>query len=152
MEKKEIIVIMVLFLLALSFSFYYNNFSNLDVSEVCFPGACFVVEIADSNEERQRGLMFRETLDRGKGMLFVFEEEGKHVFWMKNTLIPLDIIWINSDMEVVYITNAVPCITEECLTYGPEEDALYVLEVNSGVSGEIGLEVGARIKLVLRAN
>ena len=147
MERKEIIVIIVLFLLALSFSFYYNTYFDVsdEINSVCFNENCFEVEIADSDEERQRGLMFRETLDRDKGVLFVFEEEGNYLFWMKDTLIPLDIIWINSDLEVVYITNAVPCVTERCLTYGPEEDALYVLEVNSGVSGEIGLEVGDRV-------
>ena len=58
----------------------------------------------------KNGLMFRENMDSDRGMLFIFEKEGEYPFWMKNTLIPLDIIWINKDKEVVFISeNAQPC-------------------------------------------
>src|SRR3990172_7339338 len=63
-----------------------------NVSQVCFGQECFEVEIADSPEEQAKGLMGRESLEPGKGMLFVFPEEGIYPFWMKDTLMPLDMI------------------------------------------------------------
>lgn len=104
---------------------------------------CFYVELATTPDDRARGLMFREHLDPDKGMLFIFEEEGVHPFWMKNTLIPLDIIWISEDKEVVFISkNTQPCKTDICPSINPSKKAKYVLEVNGGISDKIGLNVG----------
>lgn len=154
MELKKVVIVLVLFILVIGFGYYYNSF-NTDINEVrsvnqvCFDDKtekCFNVEIAESDEERQKGLMFREELSEDSGMLFIFDSEGKYGFWMKNTPIHLDIIWINSDLEVVYIAEAVPCSEDPCEIYEPGEDALYVLEVNSGVMDEIGVEIGDRVK------
>ena len=155
MEIKELVVIVVLFILVLGFSYFVKDFNlknNLEdinetnnlgeIKEACFDERCFEVEIANTDEERQKGLMFRETLDEDKGMLFIFEEEGIYPFWMKNTLITLDIIWINKEGEIVFIANAVPCEIEPCQIYNPNKEALYVLEVNSGIANEIGLKAG----------
>lgn len=109
---------------------------------VCFEEECFSVEIADSIEDRTTGLMFRESLDSDSGMLFIFEEEGIYGFWMKNTLIPLDIIWLDSEGGVVEIITADPCVEEECESFVPSRRARYVLELNSGDAERIGLEVG----------
>jgi uncharacterized membrane protein (UPF0127 family) len=99
-------------------------------------------------EERKKGLMFRENLDPEKGMLFIFEEEGRHGFWMKNTLIPLDIIWINGNKEVVFINkNTQPCKEDACPIIEPTEDAKYVLEMNESFSEKIGLSVGNKIHI-----
>lgn len=147
-NKREIIVIIVLFLLALGFSFYYNYGSIFrEINNVCFKERCFIVEIADSDEERQKGLMFRESLAQDNGMFFVFEEERNYLFWMKDTLIPLDIIWINKDKEIVFIgENAQPCeVDQPCRPINPIKNALYVLEVNSGIVNEIGLQVGDKV-------
>ncbi|MDD2665965.1 MAG: DUF192 domain-containing protein [Methanocellales archaeon] len=112
-------------------------------NQVCIKGTCFYVELATTPDERARGLMFREHLDPDKGMLFIFEEEGVHPFWMKNTLIPLDIIWISEDKEVVFISkNTQPCEADICPSINPDKKAKYVLEVNGGVSDKIGLRVG----------
>ena len=123
---------------------------NGDVGEetrVCFGERCFAVEVADEPRERSEGLMFRESLDEDRGMLFVFGEEGEYGFWMKNTLIPLDIIWIDSEGEVVFISkDAQPC-NAQCPTIEPGKKALYVLELNGGVSGEIGLGIGDKIRI-----
>ena len=82
------------------------------------------VEIADTPEKRAEGLMFRDHLNENSGMFFVFDEESSHSFWMKNTLIPLDIIWINADKKVVYIKHkAQPC-NEECESFYPLEKHL----------------------------
>jgi hypothetical protein len=115
-------------------------------NQVCFENNCFLVELAKTPEERSRGLMFRGKLDQNTGMLFIFPEEGEYSFWMKNTLIPLDIIWINSQKEIVFISeNAQPCKEDSCPLINPTQKAKYVLEVNPGISGKIGLKVGKKL-------
>ncbi len=114
---------------------------------VCFEDKCFMVEIADTPEERAEGLMFRESLEPDKGMLFVFGQESEYGFWMKNTIIPLDIIWINSDGEVVFISKETRPCDESCPFIRPDRKAKYVLELNAGVSDEIVLGIGDKIKI-----
>ena len=108
----------------------------------------FLVEIADTPQERAIGLMGRDNLEVGKGMLFGFETQDKHGFWMKNTLIPLDIVWISDDMEVVAVRrNAPPCSPEQsakdrCVMYQPQSPARYALEVKGkSFAGSIGDQV-----------
>ena len=103
------------------------------------------VEIADDNEERMKGLMFRERLDENSGMLFIFHKEEYQKFWMKNTLIPLDMIFIDKNFKIVDIKNAVPCKKEPCILYGSLQPAEYVLEVNSNFTSENGIRLGDRI-------
>ena len=103
---------------------------------VCFTNNCYKVELANTPQERSQGLMFRESLEGG--MLFIYQEPGMHNFWMKNTLIPLDIIWLNKDLEVIYIESAQPCKTESCHSYGPKEDSMYILELNINSGVEVG--------------
>jgi uncharacterized membrane protein (UPF0127 family) len=91
------------------------------------------VEIADTPELRQRGLMFRESLSENEGMLFIFEETGFYPFWMKNTLIPLDMLWLDASRRVVSIAHSVPpCKADPCPNFSPTADALYQIEVVSG--------------------
>jgi uncharacterized membrane protein (UPF0127 family) len=99
----------------------------------------FSVEVATTSQERQRGLMFRESLEPGTGMFFIFEKEDFYGFWMKNTLIPLDIIWINADKKIVDIQTLQACTEKPCDSHIPSQKALYVLEVNAGeFEGKIG--------------
>ncbi len=113
-----------------------------EISKVCTDEICFDVEIADSLSERKQGLMYREHLEENKGMLFIFDEQKIHPFWMKNTLIPLDIIWIDEQMEIVSIfPNAQPCKTEQCDSIRPLKKAKYVLEINGGMAAEKGIDV-----------
>jgi uncharacterized membrane protein (UPF0127 family) len=108
------------------------------------------VEIADDNEERMQGLMHRESLDEDAGMWFVFEDEDFRSFWMKNTLIPLDIIYIDSDFTIVDIKEDVqPCEAEPCPTYPSGGTAMYVLEVNAGFSEANKIAVGDKAELVI---
>lgn len=101
-------------------------------NQVCIKNHCFLVEIARSQQERSQGLMNKDYLAESRGMLFIFDKEDIYSFWMKNVLIPLDIVWINQDKEVVYVyKNAQPC-TEECESIKPDKKARYVLEVNAG--------------------
>lgn len=116
------------------------------ITKVCFENHCFNIELASTVEEQKRGLTFRENLDLDKGMLFVFKKEAKHSFWMKNTLIPLDIIWINKNKEVVFISqDAQPCEKDPCPSIMPNKEAKYVLEINAGISKNIGLDIGDKI-------
>ena len=106
----------------------------------------FYIELAETQEQRSRGLMYRETLDQDKGMFFIFDEEKEHSFWMKNTLIPLDIIWINEDKEIVDIKKDVqPCVQEECQIFKPSNKAKYVLELNAGQSEKTNIKIGNRL-------
>lgn len=103
----------------------------------------FNVEIADDPIERARGLMFREEMPADHGMLFEYTDEAPRSFWMKNTVLPLDIIFIGADGKVVSIAqNTTPFSTEPIPSEGP---ARFVLEVNAGVAERIGLEPGDRI-------
>ncbi|MFC1685530.1 DUF192 domain-containing protein [Nanoarchaeota archaeon] len=107
----------------------------------------FSVEIADNDRERAKGLMYREEMNLDKGMLFVYEDEEIRSFWMKNTLIPLDIIFIDSDLSVVDIKEDVLPCEEVCEGYMSLKPAKYVLEINAGLSKEMGLDIGANIEL-----
>ena len=108
------------------------------------------VEVAITPEERQRGLMERESLQEDNGMLFVFSEEDTYSFWMKNMKISLDIIWINADGNVVYFVEDVPpCVQSPCQTYSPNADALYVLEVNPGLIDVLEIEENTEVIISL---
>ncbi|MDR0650181.1 MAG: DUF192 domain-containing protein [Candidatus Peribacteria bacterium] len=78
--------------------------------------------------------MFRETLADNAGMLFIFDQEDHHSFWMKNTLIPLDILRLHSGLQIVDIQQAQPCEADPCPSYLPSSSAQYVLELNQGIS------------------
>ena len=94
--------------------------------------------------------MYRERLDEDKGMIFVFSEEGTYSFWMKNTLISLDMIWIDEEQKVVYIAhNVQPCAEPQCPSMNPDAKAKYVLEINANLSEKKGISVGdmARISI-----
>jgi len=103
-------------------------------------------EVADNIIKRTKGLMFRKTLSEKEGMLFVFNEESYHSFWMMNMSFPIDIIWINNEKKVVDIVeNAQPCKLT-CSSYRPKETALYVLEVNANFTEKHGVKIGSSLE------
>jgi len=106
-------------------------------------------ELAYTDETRMRGLMFRDSLAADAGMLFIFPYMDRHSFWMKNTLISLDIIWLNERKEIVYFTTAVPCTSDPCTSYVPMQKAKYVLEVNEGFAKKHGLKIGTRLEFTI---
>jgi len=106
-------------------------------------GKTLQVEVARTEEKRSLGLMFRTALAEDHGMLFVFEQPGLHRFWMKNTLIPLDMVWMDDRKRIVHIEYQVPpCKLDPCPVYGPPADSLFVLEVISGVASREKLRLG----------
>ena len=109
-------------------------------TEVCVNAACFDVEVAKTDAQRQRGLMFRQHLNKNAGMWFVFGAESIYPFWMKNTWIPLDIIWVNANRRVAHIQkNAVP-FSEVPIV--PSAPAKWVLEVVAGTVEQRHIKVG----------
>ncbi|OGI72922.1 hypothetical protein A3D42_01605 [Candidatus Nomurabacteria bacterium RIFCSPHIGHO2_02_FULL_41_18] len=103
------------------------------------------VELARTPEVQARGLSGRESLKENEGMLFVFDNLGRHGFWMKDMNFPIDIIWISEDKKVVYIKkDAKPHSYPEI--FAPDEDALYALEVVFGFSDKYGLKEGDSVE------
>ncbi|SDN85627.1 DUF192 domain-containing protein [Bacillus sp. OK048] len=90
------------------------------------------VQVADTFKKREKGLMFVEQLPEDQGMLFVYSGKTYGGFWMKNTLIPLSIAFVDSDGKILKILDMVPCKDDECPTYDPGVFYQYALEVNLG--------------------
>lgn len=111
---------------------------------ICFQENCFSIEIADTFASRQQGLMNREYLPQDAGMLFVFDVPGSYWFWMKNTLIPLDIIWMDEDFVVVDTATMTPCQADPCPIYNHSWQALYALEINAGLVEEYDVVPGSQ--------
>ncbi|MDQ3028508.1 MAG: DUF192 domain-containing protein [Actinomycetota bacterium] len=109
----------------------------------------YEVEVADDDAERARGLMFRDAMPAGSGMLFIHDHEEPLAYWMKNTRIPLDILYFNSDRVLVSQQRDVPPCSagNACPQYPSAEPARYVLELNAGEAARIGLEDGAKLLL-----
>jgi uncharacterized membrane protein (UPF0127 family) len=139
------LIIAVAFVVALSLGVLAFGDQHIQVpNNVCIRDVCFEAEIAATSDQRAFGLMNRQHLDEDRGMLFVYPNEGLYQFWMKNTLIPLDMIWIGSDNKIVNIKkSAQPCPPAgDCPTINPGADAQYVLEINGGLSDQFGFEIG----------
>jgi uncharacterized membrane protein (UPF0127 family) len=107
----------------------------------------FRVEIADDDAERTRGLMYREHLDADAGMLFLFERQEPQAFWMKNTRIPLDILYFDQSWSLVgWSLNTPPCsLGNQCPSYPSKAPARYVLELNAGTANNIGAQLGDKL-------
>ena len=115
--------------------------------EVCFKERCVKVELAITEMERAKGLQGREELAEDRGMFFEFEQSGVYRFWMSKTLIPLDIIWLDENLKVVYFQeNVLPCQKDPCPTYGSDDESLYVLEVQSGFVNKNKIVRGERFE------
>lgn len=113
----------------------HGNKSTVSIGE-----QTWAVELAVTKDQREKGLMHRSKLAPGSGMLFVFPTVSRTGFWMKNTLIPLDIIWLDKTKNVVHTSlNTPPCDQDPCPIYTTPVLSKYVLEVNGGTfTGKIG--------------
>ena len=100
-------------------------------------GAEYRIEVVRTPEEQAQGLMFRESLPPKTGMLFPFADKGVHHFWMKNTMIPLDMIWMDADGKVLFVSAEwPPCKADPCPNYGPDVPASSVLEIAGGMAAK----------------
>lgn len=132
---------------ALIYSFCSFSYAQ---DRVCFEGNCINVEVVEQLEDLKRGLQFRQFLGKDEGMLFSYSTSWQAPIWMKNTLIPLDIIWMDDDKRIVsLVTSAPPCKSDPCQIYRPDRPARYVLEVNSEYADRQGLRVGDQAEFLL---
>ncbi len=126
-----------------------NDDSHITYSKIIFSGkpeATILAENAETPAEQQKGLMFRKTMDVNHGMLFVFDHTEVKTFWMKNTYIPLDIIFISEDMEIDSIAkNTKPRQTE--VLYSSNSEVKFVLEVNAGFTDTHSINTGDRVEI-----
>jgi uncharacterized membrane protein (UPF0127 family) len=104
------------------------------------------VELCRDDAERQRGLMFRRSLDGGKGMLFIFPKPEQHKFWMRNTYISLDMIFLDADKNVVHVEERAEPLTDA--PRGPDSLTQYVVEVPGGWAKTHGIEPGIKARFV----
>lgn len=109
----------------------------------------FKVEIADDDAERTRGLMYREHMDADAGMLFLFDRQEPQAFWMKNTRIPLDILYFDQGWLLVgWSLNTPPCsLGNDCPGYPSKVPARFVLELNAGTANRIGAQLGDQLDI-----
>jgi uncharacterized membrane protein (UPF0127 family) len=112
-----------------------------------------LAEVPDAPQDRARGLGERDFLPRDRGMLFVFDSESPHGFWMRGMRFSLDFVWISAERQVVEMTTEVPPepgVPEgELRLYRPREPVLYVLELNAGVAEELDIRVGDQVEFTL---
>ena len=110
-------------------------------------GAVYRLELARTPEEQAQGLMYRESLPERTGMLFLFSDGAPHHFWMKNTMIPLDMVWMDAEGKVIYVSaDTPPCKADPCPSYGPDSPAASVLEIAGGNAAKENISVGAVLR------
>ena len=154
MHKGKYFLIVIIFFLAGLFliSQSYKNLRPENIKYIKIAGQNIKVDLALTPTEQAQGLSGKSGLRENEGMLFIFKYPGQYYFWMKDMNFPIDIIWFaqsegrdTSKAKVIYIKkNALPDLYPE--TYGPEENAKYVLEVVSGFSEKNNLKVGNEIE------
>ncbi|HET6632117.1 MAG TPA: DUF192 domain-containing protein [Rhodanobacteraceae bacterium] len=117
-------------------------------THIAIDGHQLTVEVAADNASREHGLMGRTALEHGHGMLFVFPDDAPRWFWMKNTLIPLDILFFGSDARLVSMQlNVPPCTSDPCPSYASNADAKYVVELPAGAADRLHIHQGDTLKL-----
>lgn len=125
--------------------------SGLSTMPITYPnGTTIRAEVALNVLDQARGLMYRDELPTDRGMLFVFMDEAERSFWMYHTKIPLDILWMNANHEIVEISaDTPPCPAErrdDCPSYGGNAYAQFVLEIAAGQAAANNLKVGDRLR------
>ncbi len=117
-------------------------------SEVFIGGVKIYADLADTPRKQADGLMWRPQLNESEGMLFVFGGEGNVSFWMKNMLVPIDVVFISSDMKIITVHKSVPpCPHNPCESYASSKPAKYALEVSAGFCERHGVQPGDSISI-----
>ena len=161
MQNKKLLFIVlgvITIILLIGGAFAYINFTRSAsqktpiiqslTKEVVVGGKTLTVEVADSRGEQTRGLKNRKSLDENSGMLFVFGQSNVYAFWMKDTLIPLDMIFISEDKKIVNVReNVQPCESDPCDKIIPESPVKYVIEVNGGWASRNNVGVGDSVEI-----
>lgn len=104
------------------------------------------VEIAADDPTRAQGLMYRDRVPEGTGMLFLFPQSGEYPFWMKDCIVSLDMVWLDDQRRVVHVEhNVPPCKADPCPSYPPHAVAKYVLELGAGQAAKHKVENGSTL-------
>jgi len=151
--KKVLGFIIVIVLFIFCYSLISRNDSlpskvtESEIQHVKVGGQMIKVDLALTPEDQKLGLSGREYIAEDEGMLFVFKKPDKNYFWMKEMNFPIDIIWLDEDLKVIFIQeNALP--ESFPASFGPEEESRYVLELSSGFVKKNNLEVGNFVKFL----
>lgn len=140
---RKLLCILVLFCLPFATSCKAEEFQTLEIIGKNQTHH-FTIEIADAPEEQQIGLMYRTEMPQNHGMLFIFPDSAPRSFWMKNTYLPLDLIYIGTDKTIKHIhKNAQP---ESLAPLPSRHPVQYVLEVNGGLTDEFNIQIGDQVK------
>jgi len=115
-----------------------------DTTDMTLKGKNFKIEVAETEAQEQRGLMYRTSMPDDHGMLFIFDKPDIINFWMHNTRIPLDIIFLDKDGKVLVIHNRQPM---DDTGMGPDSPAQYVIELNLGAADKLGLKKGDKVEI-----
>lgn len=125
-----------------------NSGQTLPISAYAIiAGRKIELEVAKTQQQQAMGLMYRTRLADNRGMLFTFASPQPIRFWMKNTLIPLDMIFLRQGKVQAIAAAVPPCKTQTCPTYGSDSDIDQVIELRGGLAKEIGLKVGEQVEI-----
>jgi uncharacterized membrane protein (UPF0127 family) len=149
---SKTIIVVSLILICLVFIFYYFRPFSPKISsvEIDIKNTKYTLEVANTPSQQTKGLSNRTSLCSTCGMIFVFRNDGIRPFWMKDTLIPLDMIWLNHQDQVVFIQTAEPQLNipmTQLKIYQNSDPAQYVIELNAGDANKLNLKEGDTIKL-----
>lgn len=121
--------------------------SSLPLAEIEINDQRIKVELAENDSDRAYGLMNRLILPENQGMLFIFDQPQPLSFWMKNTKIPLDILYFNENGILVDFVEAIPCQSDPCPSYPAKQDVQYVLELAKGERARLNIKLGDQLKI-----
>ncbi len=135
-------------LLLILFLFFILGCSNME-KKAFFVDKLVNLEVIETEEEKARGLMFRDNLEKDKGLLFVYDDPEARGFWMKNVKFSIDIIWLDNRSKVVHIErNVPPCLGDTCKVYYPSKEAYDVIEVNANFTLDNNVKVGDFVRIL----
>lgn len=163
-KGKDVLKVALLFFVvfAISASSFFIFKSN-DVQSLIFdknirydvivktPNGAINTEVADNDSTRERGLSFRNRMQDGEGMLFIFDVPGRQAFWMKDMNFPLDILWLDEEGRVVYMEENVAVSTYPGY-FVNEAKAKYVFEINAGLANKLGIYLGTKLVISTSTN
>ena len=145
MHLKKIKFFIFLFLFFQNLNYLVSSEYNFALVKIKDKDIVFEVEIADTKEKRERGLMFRSILDENKGMLFILPEKSFANIWMKNTILSLDILFISVDNIIVDLVKETFPLSEKI--YTSKMLVKYILEINAGLIDKVDIKIGDSIKI-----
>lgn len=152
-KRTRVLLLIALALLLITGSLFLTTQSDPGTIVVTFPGGQEIeTEVADTPQKIFFGLAFRESLPKGRGMLYIFDASDYHRLATKGFKIPVDMIWLDESRHVVYLVEeAKPCLADPCPFFGPPpERTRYVIQTMAGFVKEQGLKPGAELKFTLK--